>query len=311
MKNLQFKFSLIAFIAILWLALLPGLAEAQAPSWAPSEGYSYVTKGSSQQWMVWSNVNSLQLPFNFSYEHETVLLQDDFANRAGQALWTGEDSEDPMYWWSDLPTPYRDTRALDSTGRGTGAGCDHCDNFAIGSADPQLIQANRLYRTVDFLQDDNPNLTTARVRMNGQLVDGSAACPEGQSGRWCFLIAFNTYGLTLWRAPTKITDTNGDHPVHYVAATGNTNDTQARRDIISVAERDSRFKGSVSDLWSDLNWSPPWELRRMAFEFAGQPLGTGIYVYQATYSGLDLRYTQYYDPATQAWTPWHQETGTN
>lgn len=304
MKTRGFNFHLIWFFMTFWL-LSFNLAVAQAPNWAPSEGYSYVTKSTSQQWLKWSDVGILPILTDVAYEHETVFLSADFVNRKGG------DDENPAFWWSNLPAPYRDTTSGDQQGI---AGCEDCDNFAIGSADAEKIQTNTWYRTIDWLVDENVNRTTVRVLINGQIVQSLI---PGCNWRWCFVADIDTYGLTLWRAPVKVASLNGDLAPHYTTATGNTRDTQGRKDIITAAERDARFIGSMTELWSNLNWSSQWELRRMGFEFIGQPLGTALLMYQAThipgpgqfYYADPLRYTKYYDPAKQAWTPWYKEGG--
>lgn len=299
MKTHAFNVRFIMLFTALWF-LSPGLAAAQAPTWAPNEGYSYVTKRSSQQWLIWRNVAEFNFPAA-TYEHETVFWSPDYANRRAFLV----DDESPQYWWSDLPRPYRDTTALDKP---------DTENFAIGSAEAQKIQTNVWYHTIDLLVDDNPNRTTARVRINGQI--GYRLPPLGCFTRNC-VFAKDTYGLTLWRAPVKVTTPNGDFAPHYTTATGNRRDTQAREDIIKAAERDVRFSGSMIELWSNLNWDPQWELRRMSFDFPNLAPWYAQNIYQATHRPVQgapyadpMRFTQYYDPAKQAWTPWYKEGGT-
>lgn len=81
-------------------------------------------------------------------------------------------------------------------------------------------------------------------------------------------------------------------------------DLQARSDMIRRAAKDSRFFGALFNTFGqDLNWSPPFELRWMAFNVSG---GRTAFIYQARSTTTGDRFTTYFDPDTNQQTPWEK-----
>ena len=80
-------------------------------------------------------------------------------------------------------------------------------------------------------------------------------------------------------------------------------DAQARHEMIAAAAKDPRFGVAVEGSFgSDPDWSPEWELRWIAFEFAGERL---VRLYHSTSkSDRNARYTGFWDPDANSWKGW-------
>ena len=85
---------------------------------------------------------------------------------------------------------------------------------------------------------------------------------------------------------------------------------RARIDMVRAATADARFTNVRTETYAEnLSWDPAWELRYMGFGFS--TTGNLVSINQATNKANPfIRYTTYYDPATNQWTPW-VEVGKN
>jgi hypothetical protein len=90
--------------------------------------------------------------------------------------------------------------------------------------------------------------------------------------------------------------------IQFIITAGNFNDQQAQQDMRNRASRDGRFLSAIPQTFgSNLNWTSDFELRWMAFNFAGNRI---VIMYHARAKASGDRFTTFYDPDTQRWTDW-------
>lgn len=79
-------------------------------------------------------------------------------------------------------------------------------------------------------------------------------------------------------------------------------DEQAKQDMRNRAARDSRFRTALPETFGkDLNWTSDFELRWMAFNFAGNRI---VIMNHARSKISGNRFTSFFDPDSQRWTDW-------
>lgn len=124
----------------------PGRSSVNHPSqmWAPYGGSSEVTKSYSYQRFIFNNLDKLGSYFA-AYEHETHLLDKNFANQTG-------------YWSSNLPNAYLDC----------GNGSDSVDNFAVGSFTANQIRTYTWYYAYIGLTGAGQSVTWSPVTIWAQ-----------------------------------------------------------------------------------------------------------------------------------------------
>ena len=126
--------------------------------WAPVSGYSSVDQSKTYNRFLFSGVAG-QYGADDTYEHETQVYNNDFADYDG-------------YWSSNLPVGYLDTPFQDDI-----------DNFTIGSANAEVLEADKNYYTYMALRKGNDSDCQGCCSSHGGVVcsSGVTQCADGTS----------------------------------------------------------------------------------------------------------------------------------
>lgn len=144
-------------------------------TWAPCAGTSDVSHDNTYQRFYFNNVTQFALNSASTYEHETQVYDQFFANFTG-------------YWSSNLPCAYYDTSFEDDI-----------DNFTVGSACATYLTTYSWYYTYMGLTDEWSS--TATVRIKGQI---GHRFPSSCYSTWCIWADATTGSMAVFTAPAAL-----------------------------------------------------------------------------------------------------------